>query len=642
MENSGLKEYLNEEKDLSSMSAEEIYNAGRFRKNFDYKKGLDLLIKKNNNYYIFVAGIFWPRFNYKKGLEALKKTKYYNEALKQWPKGAKETEKIMKQLEQRSKKFPGKKLRLKEYLNEEKDLSSMSAEEIYNAGIETKTRKNFDYEKGFNELAKKDKSGYWFILAGQNWPKFDYKKGFDILIKKDKEGDLIVNAGIEWPKFDYKKGLDELIKRNYDGEYIFLAGSDWPEFDYERAEKILRNTKYHDKIFKNWPKGSWLTKKIISKLEKEAQKMPTKKLKLKEWLNEEDLSSMSAKEIYYAGKDWKQFNYEKGLDALIQKDKTGRWIFYAGKDWKQFNYKKGLDALIQKDKTGEEIYYAGINWKQFNYEKGLDALKRTKYYDNAIKDWPKDAKETKKMIDQLKQRSKKMPTKKLKLKEWLNEGMHDRGIFKAIFLVGGPGSGKSTISKKLLSGTAGWKVINPDILYEYLMKKENIPLDYKKRTKEQEKKHKDFELVSRDKLMSQEEQYLRGRLPILIDRTGYHYEAVMRHKKALEDLGYEVGMIFVDVPQKEAFKRNLTRERKLDIEFIKKYDPKIRQIIPLYKQHFGNRFWRIDNSKELTREKIQTEIQKIREKIFKWINTPTKNEKVSQWLKNQREQKIKS
>ena len=37
----------------------------------------------------------------------------------------------------------------------------------------------------------------------------------------------------------------------------------------------------------------------------------------------------------------------------------------------------------------------------------------------------------------------------LKLMDLLNEGVYDKGILKAVFMAGGPGSGKSYITKGL-------------------------------------------------------------------------------------------------------------------------------------------------------------------------------------------------
>ena len=44
----------------------------------------------------------------------------------------------------------------------------------------------------------------------------------------------------------------------------------------------------------------------------------------------------------------------------------------------------------------------------------------------------------------------------------LNEGVYDQGIFKAVFLMGGPGSGKTTVVNALALDTLGLKTINSD------------------------------------------------------------------------------------------------------------------------------------------------------------------------------------
>ena len=63
-----------------------------------------------------------------------------------------------------------------------------------------------------------------------------------------------------------------------------------------------------------------------------------------------------------------------------------------------------------------------------------------------------------------------------KLATRLGEGPNDPHIFKAIFLAGGPGSGKTFVQKKLLSST-GLKPVNSDDMYEYLMKAQDLPMD---------------------------------------------------------------------------------------------------------------------------------------------------------------------
>ena len=53
----------------------------------------------------------------------------------------------------------------------------------------------------------------------------------------------------------------------------------------------------------------------------------------------------------------------------------------------------------------------------------------------------------------------------------LDEGIHDPGIFKAVVLAGGPGSGKSYVAQKLGLKTLGLVVVNSDSFFEILLKK---------------------------------------------------------------------------------------------------------------------------------------------------------------------------
>ena len=49
----------------------------------------------------------------------------------------------------------------------------------------------------------------------------------------------------------------------------------------------------------------------------------------------------------------------------------------------------------------------------------------------------------------------------------LQEGVYDPNIFKAFFIAGGPGSGKSFVVRKTTGGL-GMKVVNSDDIFEEL------------------------------------------------------------------------------------------------------------------------------------------------------------------------------
>ena len=58
----------------------------------------------------------------------------------------------------------------------------------------------------------------------------------------------------------------------------------------------------------------------------------------------------------------------------------------------------------------------------------------------------------------------------------LDEGVNDPGIFKAVILAGGPGSGKTHVAKKLGLGSMGLVVVNSDLFFMQLMKRKGLSL----------------------------------------------------------------------------------------------------------------------------------------------------------------------
>ena len=57
----------------------------------------------------------------------------------------------------------------------------------------------------------------------------------------------------------------------------------------------------------------------------------------------------------------------------------------------------------------------------------------------------------------------------------LKEGLYDPNIFKAFFLAGGPGSGKTFVTRNAFGGT-GLRQINSDSAFEIALKKNGLSL----------------------------------------------------------------------------------------------------------------------------------------------------------------------
>lgn len=154
-----------------------------------------------------------------------------------------------------------------------------------------------------------------------------------------------------------------------------------------------------------------------------------------------------------------------------------------------------------------------------------------------------------------------------RLMEYLNEGIYDKGIFKACFMSGSAASGKSYVISKISSGSIEPRIVNSDTWTEYYMKfekgstEEDFDWDgfwstYKGRVKQLTK----AQLVN----------YLNSMLPMWIDSTSTKSNATLRRKGILQSLGYDVAMVFVDTPVDTAIKRNKARGRTVPEEFLVK------------------------------------------------------------------------
>jgi adenylate kinase family enzyme len=137
----------------------------------------------------------------------------------------------------------------------------------------------------------------------------------------------------------------------------------------------------------------------------------------------------------------------------------------------------------------------------------------------------------------------------------LTEGVHDAGIFKAIFITGAPGSGKDFVMKKSLHGH-GLTEINSDKALEHLMDKHK--LDKKMSEHEQEKRG-----VIRDRAKSltdlRQRLALHGRNGLIVNGTGAKKEQIKKLKGHLEELGYDTKMVFVDASDNVSRNRNIER-----------------------------------------------------------------------------------
>ena len=171
----------------------------------------------------------------------------------------------------------------------------------------------------------------------------------------------------------------------------------------------------------------------------------------------------------------------------------------------------------------------------------------------------------------------------------LSEGIYDQGILKAVFMAGGPGSGKSFTAKALFGGnkaselasstTSGLKILNSDPAFEKYLDDVGVdPGDLADIAANDPELAYELGLDDdrgvppgspRGKAKSFKKTAQRmwtrddARLGIIVDGTGDDLEKITGKKAAMEELGYDTYMVFVNTTLEVAQERNMKRKRKL-------------------------------------------------------------------------------
>ncbi len=174
----------------------------------------------------------------------------------------------------------------------------------------------------------------------------------------------------------------------------------------------------------------------------------------------------------------------------------------------------------------------------------------------------------------------------------LQEGVYDPNIFKAFFLAGGPGSGKSYVVRKTTGGT-GLKVVNSDDAFENLLKKAGLSL---KMPKSEEEPRDAVRARAKELTLKRRENYLEGRLGLIIDGTGREADKIIRQNRHLKELGYDTHMIFVNTSLDVALQRNAERPRSVPEPIVVKSWKDVQANIGTFSQTFRQGFIVVDNN----------------------------------------------
>ena len=243
-------------------------------------------------------------------------------------------------------------------------------------------------------------------------------------------------------------------------------------------------------------------------------------------------------------------------------------------------------------------------------------------------------------------------------KKWLKktlrvelvEGINDPGILKAVFLAGGPGSGKTYVAKGLFGipervnvSQSGMKMVNSDKELKFLLNKYGFGTDldslpdevFKNLTDPSDPKYSGLRNFAKDLTAERRRLYQNGRLGMIIDGTGDDFKKIAAEKKELEAVGYDCYMIFVNTTLEVALERNENRDRVLPKSIVEASHREVNKNIGGFQGLFGgSNFLIVDNNEHVEEEKAQKRFNMlVRQGLGKFIKRPIKNKRGLSWIR---------
>jgi len=217
----------------------------------------------------------------------------------------------------------------------------------------------------------------------------------------------------------------------------------------------------------------------------------------------------------------------------------------------------------------------------------------------------------------------------------LTEGVNDPAIFKAVFLAGGPGSGKSFVVGKTALQSLGFKLINSDNAFEKGLEKAGLSTNPEDIASAQGQKIRAGAKALTGRIM---ERALEGRLGLVIDGTGKDYNKIKSQVDNLRKIGYDVTMIFVNTDLDTALQRNKNRDRSLPNDMVGTMWKGVQANLGKFQGLFRNKMIIVDNS---VGSDIERSTLIAYKKIMTWSKQKPESSIAMKWISSQKPQKIK-
>ena len=223
----------------------------------------------------------------------------------------------------------------------------------------------------------------------------------------------------------------------------------------------------------------------------------------------------------------------------------------------------------------------------------------------------------------------------MKTFQQIQEGVYDPNIFNAIFLAGGPGSGKSYVVRKTTGGL-GLKIVNSDDIYEKDLEKAGLDIGKPEDIFSDEGQA--IRLRSKQKTKARQMGWVDGRLGIIIDGTGKDVAKISRQKTLLDQIGYETMMIFVNTSLETAQIRNKARARTLPEKSVEQMWNNVQRNIGAFQSLFGSKNFIIVDNNDAGEDIFNKVYKRIRGIVVKKPTKPA----AKFWIKSELQKKAKA
>jgi len=207
---------------------------------------------------------------------------------------------------------------------------------------------------------------------------------------------------------------------------------------------------------------------------------------------------------------------------------------------------------------------------------------------------------------------------------------------KAMILAGSPGAGKSSFIEDVDNAL----IMNIDDIFIRNLRNMGVSLDLKNASAEERSKSASAFAAANKEFRPQVIDVIKGKKNFILDTTSANTSTTLRYKQQLEELGYEVLMVYVFASLEKALDRNETRfkrsqgkDRSLLPSLVLRTWNSVSQNYDFFKKEFGNNFVSVVNDKSLQKGEPQKSLEDLLDKYvtpYKPTDTKPKTDKQQQ------------